>query len=143
MMMTPEMVAKLKKSLVLHEGISRYPYTDSVGKITIGIGYNLSDRGLSDDWINKQFNDDVQYFYDQLGDYLWFQKLNVDRQIVIIDMAFMGLKKLLSFKKMIMALEKSDYATASFEMLNSKWAQQVKGRAASLAQGMLTGSYEI
>jgi len=36
-----------------------------------------------------------------------------------------------------------DYKRAAFEMLNSKWAEQVKGRAVDLAQGMLTGTYNI
>ncbi len=29
-----------------HEGVTVYPYEDTVGKITIGVGRNLSDRGL-------------------------------------------------------------------------------------------------
>ena len=58
-------------------------------------------------------------------------------------MAFMGLKKFLGFKKMIKALSERDFAQVSFEMLNSKWAEQDKDRSKSLAQGMLTGVYNI
>jgi GH24 family phage-related lysozyme (muramidase) len=32
-----------------HEGRRAFPWYDSAGKISIGIGRNLSDRGLSDD----------------------------------------------------------------------------------------------
>jgi hypothetical protein len=39
---------------VQHEEFRNFPYIDSVGKITIGIGFNLSDRGIDDEWINKQ-----------------------------------------------------------------------------------------
>ncbi len=142
-MMTVEMLDKLKKSLVAHEGYRKMPYVDSVGKITIGIGYNLSDRGIDDGWINHQYQSDVLYFYNQLMEMPWYQNLNADRQVVLIDMAFMGWRKFVGFKKMIHAIEKGDYKQAAYEMLDSRWAEQVKGRAASLAQGMLTGVYNI
>jgi lysozyme len=141
--MTPEMMQKLRKSLVSHEEYRKYPYVDTVGKITIGIGYNLSDRGIDDEWINTQYLKDITYFYNQLSSFPWFQSIGTDRQIVLIDMCFMGWKKFLEFEKMIEALSKLDYKQAAFEMIQSKWAEQVKGRAASLAQGMLTGVYEI
>jgi len=142
-MMTPEMQGKLKRSLVEHEKICKFPYVDTVGKITIGIGYNLTDRGMSDDWISSQYQQDVDYFYHQLFNFPWFQHLTPDRQIVLIDMCFMGWKKFLEFNKMFLAIEQGDYQQAAFEMLNSEWAKEVKGRAASLAQGMLTGVYNI
>jgi lysozyme len=141
--MTPEMTEKLRRSLILHEGKSNLPYIDTVGKITIGIGYNLSDRGLDNEWIDSQFNKDVEYFSQQLSLFNWFLELNIDRQIALIDMCFMGFKKFLSFKKMIKAFEEKDFKKASFEMLNSKWAEQVNGRAITLAHAILTGVYLI
>jgi lysozyme len=139
--MTPEMSVKLKKSLTLHEGFRNFPYTDSVGKITIGCGYNLTDRGLTDDWINTQYQKDVEYFDSELSKFHWFNFLNDDRQIVLIDMSFMGIKKLLEFKNMIAALEKHDYKTAASEMLDSDWAKEVHGRATQLAHAMESGVY--
>ena len=41
-----------------HEGVSVYPYADTVGKITIGVGRNLSDRGLEADEIEALFATD-------------------------------------------------------------------------------------
>lgn len=142
-MMSVEGMAKLRRSLIEHEELRHFPYVDTVGKVTIGIGYNLTDRGLPDDWINKQYLEDVVYFYDQLVQFPWFTTLNEDRQIVLVDMCFMGWKRFLEFKEMIAALEKSDFKQAAFEMLQSKWAEEVKNRAAQLAQGMLTGIYNI
>lgn len=139
--MTPEMTTKLRKSLVSHEDYRKYPYIDSVGKITIGIGYNITDRGIDDEWINMQYQRDVNYFYNQLSKFSWFAGLNEDRQVVLIDMAFMGWKRFLEFEKMIEALAKFDYKQAAVEMLNSKWAEQVKSRAISLAEGMEKGVY--
>ena len=47
----------LNKELVSHqrwaEGIRQFPYEDSVGKITIGVGRNLEDVGLSQEEIGK------------------------------------------------------------------------------------------
>jgi len=143
-MMSPEAVAKLRRSIIKHEGYEKFPYTDSVGKITIGIGYNLTDRGLDDEWINNQYMKDIRFFNNQLDEYFsWYKDLCTDRQIVLIDMCFMGWKKFLEFEKMITAIARSDFKQAAFEMLNSEWAMQVKGRAAELAQAMLTGEYNI
>ena len=47
----------------------------------------------------------------------------------------------MGFKKMLAALDKADYKTASKEMLNSKWATQVKSRAQFLAKIMETGKW--
>jgi len=55
----------------------------------------------------------------------------------------MGWKHFLNFEKMLDALSKQNYQEAAYQMLNSEWAKQVKGRAANLAQGMLTGVYNI
>src|ERR1041385_6252222 len=86
--------ANLRKLVVSHENIKQYPYLDSVNKITIGIGYNLSDRGLPESWINEQYEQDVTYFYNSLiNDYPWFGELNDARQMVLIDMCFMGYTK--------------------------------------------------
>lgn len=139
-MMTADMKAKLKQLLIKHEDKRNFPYYDTVGKITIGIGYNLTDRGVSDEWINEQYEQDVSYFYQSLtNDFPWFRDLSEPRQMVLIDMAFMGYKKLLGFKKMLAALARHDYLKAADEMLDSKWATQVKGRADELAGIMESG----
>ncbi len=142
--MTPEMAAKLRRSLIKHESYEKFPYTDTTGHITIGIGFNLSARGIDDTWINTQFTNDTEYFFDQLGAFSWFKDLNVDRQVVIIDMCFnLGFKNFMHFANLLHALSMHDYKQAAFHMLDSEWATQVKGRAASLAQGMLSGVYDI
>lgn len=143
-MMMPDSVAKLRRSIVEHESYRKIPYVDTMGKITIGIGYNLTDRGIDDEWINDQYQRDIAFFYNRLTeDFPWFKELNTDRQIVLIDMAFMGYKHFLSFERMLTALGLRDYRLAASEMMDSKWAEQTKGRAAQLAHAMLTGVYEI
>lgn len=139
-MLNPEDKLKLKALIIKHEGYRTHPYTDTVGKLTIGIGYNLTDRGLPDEWIISQYERDVAWFYAELyADFEWFKDLDPARQIALIDMSFMGYKKLKGFKRMLAALAKRDYETAAKEMLDSKWAQQVGNRAIELSNIMRTG----
>jgi lysozyme len=142
-MMSQEMLTRLKQSLIKHEGYSKNLYQDSLGIDTIGIGYAIGRRGLSDEWINQQFLDDVTYFYNQWETFPWFKDLNEDRQIVLIDFSFMGWQKVLEFKDMLTKLAIHDYKGAADAMLNSKWSEQVKGRAKDLADGMRSGVYSL
>ena len=43
-----------------HEGRRSHIYTDTVGKLTIGVGRNLTDRGLSDDEIDYLLANDIK-----------------------------------------------------------------------------------
>jgi lysozyme len=55
-------------------------------------------------------------------------------------MAFnLGMPRLNKFKKMWSAIEDKDYDHAAVEMLDSRWAEQVKGRATRLSDIMRTG----
>ena len=57
---------KLIEQLRLHEGVEHKPYTDTVGKLTIGVGRNLDDRGLSDDEIDYILANDIKIVEDEL-----------------------------------------------------------------------------
>jgi GH24 family phage-related lysozyme (muramidase) len=87
--------------------------------------------------------EDTEFFYKNLCEFPWFHLLSEDRQIVLIDMAFMGWLRFLEFKSMICALERRDYDQAAHEMLNSTWAMEGKKRAAQLSEGMRSGIYDI
>jgi len=66
--------------------------------------------------------------------------LDAVRQLVLVDMAFnMGVPRLCKFKKMWAAVYEGDFPTASREMLDSRWAVQVKGRSHKLAHAMHHG----
>ena len=67
----------------------------------------------------------------------WWRELDGVRQRVLVNMGFnLGLTRLLKFKKFLAALEERDYETASVEMLNSRWANQVGARSRILRQRM-------
>lgn len=72
----------------------------------------------------------------------WFKHLSEVRQDVVLNMIFnLGVVRFKGFKKMISALLRQDYSKAADEMLSSKWASQVKGRATMLAKMMKENKY--
>ncbi len=132
--MTPDMKAKLRHLLIVHEGYRQTIYHDSMGIPSIGIGRNLETRGVLPTEIDMMCDNDMQYFYNHLSEkFPWFLKLNDARQIALIDLCFMGFKKFCSFVKMIAYLEQDDYDNAAIELLDSNYAKQVGKRAIDLA----------
>jgi len=140
--MTPEGKKKLKELLVSHEKYVQFPYSDSAGHLTIGIGRNLSDRGISTTEAFYLLDDDIIYFSSKLRHFLpFFSALDENRQVALIDMCFnLGIQGLLNFNKMLSALERGDYEDAAKEALNSKWAEQVGERATCLADIIRNGN---
>lgn len=139
--MTPEAKLKLKGLLVKHEGCKLFPYTDTTGHLSIGVGRNLIDRGISSNEAFYLLDDDIIYFTDKLNHYLnFFYKMEENRQIALIDMCFnLGIQGFLNFTKMIIALEAGDYGRAADEIINSKAAEQNPNRYQSLANIVRTG----
>jgi len=130
----------IEEQIKLHEGLRNKPYRDTVGKLTIGVGRNLDDVGISDEEAKYLLRNDLKKVKEKLCKYDWFTKLDYIRMKVVLDMAFnLGIKGLLSFKNMIKALKEEDYTQASKEMINSKWYRQVGYRAERLVRMMRTG----
>ena len=132
--MTPESKKKLKELLTRHESYKQFAYTDTTGNLTIGIGRNLSDRGISTTEALQLLDEDILYFSGKLSHHLnFFNKLSEHRKIALIDMCFnLGVNGFLKFTKMILALEAHDYERAADEMRASKWHEQVGERATCL-----------
>ena len=133
----------LRDQLSLHEGRKKYPYEDTVGKLTIGVGHNLTDNGLSDAVIDIVLEEDIAIAESELDRVLevW-RELGKVRQQVMVDMMFnLGAPGLMTFNRFRRALMLKDYDQASIEMLDSKWATQVGMRAARLAEMMRTGKH--
>lgn len=139
--MTPESRQKLRSLLLQHESFRQYPYSDTTGHLTIGIGRNLSDRGISQAEAFNLLDDDVLYFSSKLSQLcVYFDDLDENRKIALIDMCFnLGVNGFLAFRDMHACLENRDYIGASKAMLDSKWAEQVGQRAITLAYIIKTG----
>lgn len=131
----------LRAELVRDEGFHLKPYTDSVGKLTIGVGRNLIDKGLSRAEVFVLLDADIdECVADLTSSFPWFAKLDNVRQRALVNMRLnLGATGFRRFTKMLAAVAQGDYATASEQMLKSKWAGQVKGRAYRLARMMATG----
>ena len=135
----------LTEQIKRHEGFRSYVYTDTTGHKTIGYGFNL-DAGITERdaeallqsqlagiwlWCNEEFN------------HFWW-RLSHARQGVIINMVFnLGRSGFKKFKKMIKAIEDCDDEAVVNEMLDSKWAHQVKGRAWELADQWRDNDWQI
>ena len=127
----------LKDQLIKHEGLRLKPYWDTAGKLTIGIGRNLDDVGVTDLEARFLCDNDIERAMRQLDRALpfWRQLDGEKRQMALVNMCFnLGPGRLLEFEKFIAALKVGDWAVATREMLDSKWAKQVGGRAAELAE---------
>ncbi|BBE08565.1 lysozyme [Mycoavidus cysteinexigens] len=130
------LLAELKRD----EGERFKPYFDTVGKITIGVGRNLTDGGISQSECEILLNNDIENTLAWLDRSLpWWRTLDAVRQRVLIHMAFNLGGNLLTFRNTLSAMQRNDYAAAANEMLASKWATQVGQRALRLANMMRTG----
>jgi len=131
----------LEAQLHLHEGSRRFPYRDTVGKLTIGVGRNLDDRGLSDDEISYLLQNDIRLVQEDLDRSLpWWRQMDEVRQRVLADMCFnLGISRLLLFRNTLKAMKEGDYELAASGMRNSLWFKQVGGRAIRLVKMMETG----
>lgn len=65
-MMTPESRQKLKNMLVQDESYRQFPYTDTTGHLTVGIGRNISQRGISTTEASQLLDNDIIYFSAKL-----------------------------------------------------------------------------
>lgn len=117
------------------EGVRLKPYRCSAGRLSIGVGRNLDDVGISAAEAELLLDNDIARAATDLDRALpWWRGLSEGRQRALVNMAFnLGLPRLLGFSAMLAALRAGDYARAAAEALNSRWAGQVGARAARVA----------
>jgi lysozyme len=152
--MNQQLIEQLKK----HEGFRSKVYQCTAGRNTIGYGYNLDANPLKlSNYELNQFN--AKGIEEKVAEWLllrmidkctgelvhnisWFESLDDVRQAVLINMAFnLGITGLLQFKTTLAMVKAGDYVLAAENMLKSKWATQVKGRATELSEQMKTGKF--
>ena len=133
----------LKLMLLRHEGLKLKPYQDTVGKVTVGVGRNLDDVGISREEAMFMLDNDIKKAKLGLAHmFPWYLSLDDVRQAVMVDMTFnMGIAGFAKFVLTIDHIKRRDYLEASKEMLNSKWSSDVKGRAVELSEMMRTGKW--
>jgi lysozyme len=125
---------QLTNLLFKHEGLRLKPYFDIVGKLTIAVGRNLDDVGISESEALFLLCNDIESITSHLKTIPAFNTLNTNQKIALSNMTFnLGFHGILRFKKMWAALEANNYQLAAKEMLNSKWAEQAPLRAKELS----------
>jgi lysozyme len=121
-------VASLIKA---NEGCKLFPYTDTVGKLTIGVGRNLTDCGISQEEAEALFTDDLDQATRNLEAGIpWTVNLDEVRKAVMLDLCFnMGLQSLLTFTTFLRLMATGDYAGAADDLAQTHYATQVGARA--------------
>jgi lysozyme len=130
----------IKHILIKHEGMLLKPYKCTKGKLTIGIGRNLDDNGITEQEAMLLLENDIKRCEEELkkvfDNYL---KITRERQCALISLIFnLGLTRFLKFKKTIELIKLEKWEEASEEVLISKWATQVPLRANEISK-MLKG----
>lgn len=128
----------LRVNLLRDEGKLLSPYPDTRGKVTIGIGHNLTDNGLSDAAVEFIYEEDVAIAESAARQIVpTLDSLSDVRKAVLVEMAFnLGLPKLAGFHNMLDCIGEGDWDLAADAMLDSLWAKEVGARATRLATMM-------
>ena len=138
-------INKLREQLKIDEGVKYEVYDDHLGYKTFGIGHLVTaddeeygaacGTPVSVDRVNNVFDTDVETYISETEKVFGnLTDMPEEAQQVLVNMCFnMGAPRLGQFKKFIKAIHDEDWATASVEMLDSRWAKQVGDRAIRLS----------
>ena len=129
-------IERLYADLKRDEGMKLFPYVDTVGKISIGCGRNLSDNGISEQEAINMFNNDISKTVAELDEQIpWWRSMPEPVQRGMANMLFnMGWPRLSKFQMMLAALEDRAWEAAASEALDSTWAKQVGDRAKRISE---------
>ena len=135
---------KFREDIARDEGLRLKPYTDTVGKITIGYGRNLDDKGITQREADYLREDDIADVQLELDNKLrWWRDQPEHVQRGLANLCYqIGISGLLKFEKMLNALEVKDYNKARIEALDSLWAKQTPERAKRVAS-LFTDSVDV
>ena len=128
---------KIRQNLIQEEGLELMPYhcTSNPPKLTIGVGRNLDDRGISEETAMQMLDEDIMICLAELRENIHkFDKYPAPVKETLIDLCFnMGISRLLQFKQTLAYLEEGlttgNYTKAAVELLNSNYAKQLPARS--------------
>jgi len=144
-------MSKLEEMIERHEGYRAFPYHCTSGKLTIGIGRNIEERGVSRDEAEYMLRNDIEASTKELtAQFPWFSSLGPVCQAAMIDLHFnMGMAALLKFKSMLGLMEEGFYGAASRQLLvgsgpggKSRYYSQVGVRAETISKMIHTGEWQ-
>ena len=125
------MYDEIKEMLIRHEGNMCTLYQCTEDKWSIGVGRNLTDRGITEDESAYLLDNDIKRVMNQLDEYwtVW-RGFPEKGQMVCLDMCFqMGIQGFMGFRRTRALMEMGMWLEASEELLDSKYAIQTPNRA--------------
>ena len=134
---------KLIEQLKIHEGMKLKPYKCTAGKLTIGIGRNLEDVGISMEEANMLLRHDIQEATRQLlHAFPWMDDFNDARISAMINFTFnVGIGTVKKFENTLSYMQSGEWNKAADEMMDSRWARQVGNRAIEVTEQIRTGKW--
>ena len=131
----------LTARLIRHEGLRLKPYRDTAGRLTIGVGRNLDDVGVSRAEAMVLLCNDVAHVRSVLDQrWPWWRTLDQTRGEAMIELAFnLGAEGFAAFTGVLALLQDGAFAAAAKDLLATRWASQVGGRAQDLARMIQSG----
>lgn len=150
-MENPTLMQAARTLLKKHEGTEYHVYRDTTGHATIGVGFNLDQPGAramisavganydallagnadltpeqSDALLARCIINCLEWLVKVFPD---FDEYSLNRQVALVDMAFMGQGAFLGFQDLIADVRAGRWQGAAWNAVNSLWAKQVGERA--------------
>lgn len=137
-------ITRLRQQLIEHEGVEYKPYRCTSDKLTIGVGRNIEDRGISHETAMQMLDEDIDICINELQQTVsYWDELPEIVQEALVNLCFnMGIKRLMAFKKTFGYLREQQYDKAADELLDSRYANQVGKRAEDVADMIREGANE-
>jgi len=126
----PVDVDLLTGDLTLDEGYRHELYRDTKGKLTIGIGRNLTDVGLSRDEAAYLLHNDIMNAISDLdAQGKWWRDLPEPQARAMVNLCFnMGMAKLLTFVTFLDLMSDGKYDEAAADLMTTAWYREVGQR---------------
>lgn len=131
-------LAALTEELTTDEGREPFPYTDTKGYLSIGIGRNLTGRGLDAGEVDFLFANDVEQCCATMDKEIpWWRGLPASKQRCMINLCFMGWGSFSGFVHFLSAMQGGDWEGAAAELRDSKWYIQERSRGPRVVNRLL------
>ena len=137
----PDADQALRAQLIWCEGLTRVPYRDTAGFLTVGVGWNLSANGLPDWAIDGLYDQAVAAARSSLDRVTpWWKGLDPVRGRAMVNLMYnMGATKLLAFRDFLAAMQVGAWDKAANALEASAWWGEVGKRGPMVRQMIVSG----
>lgn len=131
----------LTTQLKIDEGVRLKPYTDTRGKVTIGVGRNLTDDGISEAEMETLLANDVDEAVKAAAIvFPSFPSFSDNRKAALSNLAFnLGEETLATFTTFIGLCEAGDWSGAADDLITTRYATEVGPRAQRICDKLRQG----